>query len=195
VSQGLTTAVGGPDGRNARWPLSEEVAAYERQGIAMNEVLTIDDPRVTLIEQPPTFRVVAAPRPFSTERVDLEVPEGGTILDILRAANVREELPARVFVGDVLIPRAWWARVRPKRGSVVTIRAIPTGGGNGDSNKTLRTVLQIVVVILVVVVSVVTQQYYGIGWAIAAGAAVSIAGNLAIMALLPPPYVAQPSPS
>jgi N-acyl-D-amino-acid deacylase len=41
ISQGITTAVGGPDGRNARWPLSEEVAAYERQGIAMNEVLMV----------------------------------------------------------------------------------------------------------------------------------------------------------
>lgn len=41
ISQGITTAVGAPDGRNIRFPLSEEIAAYERQGIAMNEVLMV----------------------------------------------------------------------------------------------------------------------------------------------------------
>ena len=38
VHQGLTTVVGAPDGRNARWPLSAEYAAYEEAGISMNVV-------------------------------------------------------------------------------------------------------------------------------------------------------------
>ena len=37
-SQGLTTVIGGPDGRNVRWPLSAEIAALRRQGHAMNFV-------------------------------------------------------------------------------------------------------------------------------------------------------------
>ena len=37
-SQGLTTVIGGPDGRNARWPLSAEIAALQNQGHAMNFV-------------------------------------------------------------------------------------------------------------------------------------------------------------
>ena len=37
-SQGLTTVIGGPDGRNARWPLSAEVTALQDQGHAMNFV-------------------------------------------------------------------------------------------------------------------------------------------------------------
>ena len=37
-SQGLTTVIGGPDGRNVRWPLSAEVAALQDQGHAMNFV-------------------------------------------------------------------------------------------------------------------------------------------------------------
>lgn len=41
VSQGLTTVVGAADGRNARWPLAEEVAAYEKLGIPMNVVLMV----------------------------------------------------------------------------------------------------------------------------------------------------------
>ena len=37
-SQGLTTVVGGADGRNTRWPLSAEIAALRDQGHAMNFV-------------------------------------------------------------------------------------------------------------------------------------------------------------
>ncbi|MCY4398811.1 MAG: amidohydrolase family protein [Gemmatimonadetes bacterium] len=37
-SQGLTTVIGGADGRNARWPLSSEIAALRDQGHAMNFV-------------------------------------------------------------------------------------------------------------------------------------------------------------
>ena len=38
VVQGVTTVVGGPDGRNPLWPTSEEIAAYEKHGIALNFV-------------------------------------------------------------------------------------------------------------------------------------------------------------
>jgi N-acyl-D-amino-acid deacylase len=38
VHQGLTTVVGAPDGRNAKWPLEAEYASYEEAGIAMNVV-------------------------------------------------------------------------------------------------------------------------------------------------------------
>ena len=37
-SQGLTTVIGGPDGRNIRWPISSEVEALQSQGHAMNFV-------------------------------------------------------------------------------------------------------------------------------------------------------------
>lgn len=38
VAQGITTVVGGPDGRNAIWPVSDEMAAMREPGIAMNFV-------------------------------------------------------------------------------------------------------------------------------------------------------------
>ena len=38
VAQGITTIVGGPDGRNAIWPLSAEAEALRRHGIATNFV-------------------------------------------------------------------------------------------------------------------------------------------------------------
>jgi len=41
VSQGLTTAVSASDGTNRVWPLSSEIAAYERGGIPINAVLMV----------------------------------------------------------------------------------------------------------------------------------------------------------
>ncbi|MYJ66939.1 MAG: amidohydrolase family protein, partial [Gemmatimonadetes bacterium] len=37
-SQGLTTVIGGADGRNARWPITAEISALRSQGHAMNFV-------------------------------------------------------------------------------------------------------------------------------------------------------------
>lgn len=38
VSQGITTVVFGPDGRNPAWPLTEEIAGYRSGGVALNIV-------------------------------------------------------------------------------------------------------------------------------------------------------------
>lgn len=38
LSQGITTVVGAPDGRNAEWPVSAEIAAYELSGIGVNVI-------------------------------------------------------------------------------------------------------------------------------------------------------------
>ncbi len=38
VMQGITTVVFGPDGRNVRWPIAEEMEAYRTPGVAMNVV-------------------------------------------------------------------------------------------------------------------------------------------------------------
>jgi len=136
--------------------------------------------------------VIAVPHPFSTKRIAVQVREGATLAEIVAQAGLSPLVDARVFIeraGLVYGPisRDWWPRIRPKRGSRVTIRALPSGGGGGgDSNKTLRLILQIVVIIVAIVITVAT---YGagapIGWAMVAGATVSIIGNLAINMLLP----------
>ncbi|NIP60790.1 MAG: amidohydrolase family protein, partial [Gemmatimonadetes bacterium] len=41
TSQGLTTVLGGPDGRNTEWPLEEEEAALEERGHGMNLILMV----------------------------------------------------------------------------------------------------------------------------------------------------------
>ncbi len=64
-SQGLTTVVGGADGRNARWPLSSEIAALQDQGHAMNFVPMVGHSTVrnTVMgndyERPATAREIA----------------------------------------------------------------------------------------------------------------------------------------
>lgn len=48
VAQGITTVVMGADGRNARWPISEEIAAYERLGVGLNVVPVVGHSTVRL---------------------------------------------------------------------------------------------------------------------------------------------------
>jgi hypothetical protein len=148
-------------------------------------------PSADLVPSSETYRVVAAPRPFSTERIDLQLPEGGTLLDVIKAAGIPAGCDARVFVGDRLVPREWWPRVRPRKDSVVTIRAVAMGGGGGgaqgeDRNKTLRAVLFIVVAIVAIVLTAASAgAATPILWLVAA-AAVSVLGTLHSSSLFPP---------
>ena len=41
TSQGLTTVLGGPDGRNTTWPLTKEIKALKSQGHGMNFILMV----------------------------------------------------------------------------------------------------------------------------------------------------------
>lgn len=78
-----------------------------------------------------TFEVVAAPHPFASKRHNLIMPAGATIDDVLveivhrtgcEPAVLRD---AAVYVGDVSVPKTWWARTRIKAGVPVVVRAVP----------------------------------------------------------------------
>jgi hypothetical protein len=167
----------------------------------VSELLTLEAPAVDLVPAAAlrdpeaaaaALRVVACPHPFSTNRVDIEMPAGTTVAEILAALGVAPGAHARVFIDDHLIPREWWARVRPRAGRTVTVRVIPTGGDGGSKN-----ILAIVLTIVVLVVAIAAQQYWAVPLAAYTGlsvgvagavifAGVSIVGSLAIMALIPP---------
>lgn len=143
---------------------------------------------------PATLRVVACPHPFSAHRVDVQMPEGLTLAEMLTALDVPAWAHARVFIDDCLIEREWWARVRPRAGRTITVRVVPTGGGDGGN----KNVLAIVLTIVVLAVAIAAQQYWAVPLAAYTGmsvgvagavivAGVSIVGGLAIMALAPPP--------
>lgn len=103
------------------------------------------------------LRVVASLNPFSVATADLELPPGGTVLDLMLAAGCHRAFlgGAHVFIIDrgmteepIYITRENWARVRPKPGMHISIRVVPTGGGGGSGGKNpLRTVLTIAVMV------------------------------------------------
>jgi len=150
-------------------------------------------------------QLIACPKPFSTARIEREVPEGGTIAEMLRAIGLNPDpLFARVFIDDRLILKAEWEFARPKAAQLVTVRVIPTGGGGGGKDA-LRIVAMIGVVVAAAFTAggglaataglfsggafgAVTGAGFGVGGlgSAAAGIGVSIFGALAVSALIPP---------
>ncbi len=101
--------------------------------------------QLSILNPTENVRVVAAPHPFKTERVDYLVPEGLTLSEILDMVQPDPVLMvyAHVFIGDDLILREFWSNIRPKAGTTITIRVVPVGGGGGKNP--LRTILMIAV--------------------------------------------------
>ncbi len=145
----------------------------------------------------PDLRVVASPNPFSDYVADLELPAGGTILDLMRAAGCDRALigHAHVHIIDrpmtqepIMIPRENWARVRPKPGMHAAIRVVaaPRGGGGGGKKNPLRTILTIAVVVASYGVASWAAGAYA-GWAgVAADSfAAQLVGGLASAATCP----------
>jgi hypothetical protein len=78
----------------------------------------------------PLLRIAACPQPFSSQRIDLAVPVGLTLAEIVAVAipDPAWHAHAVVIVGDERAPRAWWPRVRPKAGAMVAVHILPRGG-------------------------------------------------------------------
>jgi hypothetical protein len=62
------------------------------------------------------------------------MPAGLSIAEILERVQPRELLRRRAYVavGDWTVPRELYSSVRPKPGTRVTIRMLPSGGGSRD---------------------------------------------------------------
>ncbi len=159
------------------------------------------------------LRVIASPDPFLTGTIDLTLPSGGSILDIIKASGADKALigGAHVWICDaamtqepVEIPRENWHRVYPKPGTVVSIRVVPSGGGGGGGKNPLRIVLTIVVMIVAwwvggLVAGAMNAAGYSataasIGQGLAA-AAVTLVGNAIVNAVVPvtPPKLSEMS--
>lgn len=144
-------------------------------------------------------RLLGRRTPLEPPRVDVELPAGLTLSEMLEAAGVPATPLLRVFVGDVEVPAASWGRVRPKAGRHVLVTAVPTGG---DGKSPLRIVLTIAVIVAAAYAGPFAAGVMGIGTAATATAAastgfiiasgvvsagVTLAGTLLINALIPPP--------
>lgn len=145
----------------------------------------------------------AVPNPFSNEIVTIRGPEGSTIGELLDVAGIRwrryrggvcwiEDADRRLDPEPV--PRRLWHRVRPKAGTVTTVKLLP-GGGQGGGKQILTILLSIAVLAASVFLGPEIALLAGFtkGTALFAAAsaaitaAISIVGNLIISALIPPP--------
>lgn len=132
-----------------------------------------------------TVPVVVCPRPFTLDgRVIRRVPHGGTIADIMREFDLDpDRIPARVFLDDCLIEKAYWTRVRPKPNHSVSVRVIPMDSG-GQS----KDILRIVAMIGVLALAIFVPPALGLAGPMAAfaSAGIGLIGSLAVSALIPP---------
>jgi hypothetical protein len=132
-------------------------------------------------------RVVMCPNPFLQQRIEATIPEGRTITQMIRAIGFDPDpLHARVFIDDRKIEKAQWEYVTPKAGELVTVRAVPQGGGGGSKD-----VIRLVALIAVAAVAIYVSGPAGaslLGSQFAAGAAglaVTVVGSLVVNGLIP----------
>jgi len=148
-----------------------------------------------------SVRISAQPHPFRAARVDLVVPAGLTIAEMIARAQPDPLLRAHAhaFIDDHYVPRVHWGRVRPKPGAFVTIRVVPGLGGGSKGKNPLRTVLTIAVAVAaltlggplggVLLDGAASTTFLGatISASALGGALIGIAGSLLISAVAPPP--------
>lgn len=139
--------------------------------------------------------VSLAPHPFAVERIQARLPAGQTVADILAGfSKDNAALPhAHVYIDGAYIPRDKWAAVRPKAGTVMTLRIVPMGGGGGKNP--LRTVLSLALIAASPMIAAsiagalgVTAgtTFMGISAARIITAGVNLLGRLTLNALAPP---------
>jgi predicted phage tail protein len=137
---------------------------------------------------------VIATRPFTSEQVMTQAPEGLSISQILWNGPRPERLPygLQVWIDGRPVPPEKLDWTYPKAGELVVVRALPQGGGN---------ILRAVLMIAIMIVAIVAQQYWapgamigiatggGMGIGIPVSVAIagaSMAAMLAVNALIPP---------
>src|SRR5262249_16852789 len=92
------------------------------------------EPEIIDRQVPGSFRVLALLNPFSLERIDRSMPEGRTLQQVVDELGITDWRSARICIDGIPATREdMWSRIRPKAGSVVTIRCVPQGTGGGGN--------------------------------------------------------------
>lgn len=146
-----------------------------------------------------SVKFYASPLPFSNKQVQLTVPLGATLADIVNTAIPERykaaPVGAVVMINGEIIPKEYWPRVRPKAGlHNIAVRVVPQGGG-GKKNP-IAALLSIAVLVAApylagaVLGTTLAATQVGIGTLTYGGllsAGIGVVGRLAISALAPPP--------
>lgn len=148
-----------------------------------------------------TVWLTACPEPFRVRNVKEQVPYGWSIAEMVLHSIPRVSVSlAHAFVDGDYIPQDKWLFVRPKPGTIVTIRVVPGKGGGGKNP--IATVLSLALLVaapalgasLATATGLATATSTGLiswtvggfsGLSIATGI-VSVVGRLAINAIAPP---------
>lgn len=99
----------------------------------------------------PETRLIYCPHPVVAQQgrriVRADFLPGESIAEYLERHGLTfTGLPVDLRLEGAHVPRAMWARVRPKNGQTITIRAVMHGGGGGGSNP-IKTVLSIALMV------------------------------------------------
>lgn len=123
----------------------------------------------------------------------IEYFEGATadeIVDLACKDNSWLKNYIAVKIGDQIVPRESWSRVRLKRNAPILLMVIPQGGNIGNTLKTLA-LITIAVVANIYIPGAGGTIYAQIGHAVGV-AAVTMAASLALNAVFPPPTAQNP---
>ena len=115
------------------------IAANSKQRtlLSLTPLLARSNQPTVISETDQPVRVTALRHPFRTERVSVELPAGGSIADMVRAVGLSPEIPLRIMLNDRIILANEYMRVFPKPGQILSIRAIPAGGGSSKDSEIL----------------------------------------------------------
>jgi sulfur carrier protein ThiS len=129
--------------------------------------------------------LVHSPHPLlagaGRELINEKFLPGEKVAGYLRRLNIDIDRPLALQLNAQPLPRDEWATTAVKAGDQIALRALVQLGGDGDSNKVLRTIATIAVMVY-------APQLSGAMGAGSVGTAlISVGGMLAVNALLPPP--------
>ena len=145
---------------------------------------------------PNTVRVCIAMGPVHSVLMEYDNPAGHRVADMLPLDE--PTLNVVVAINGVVVPRAYWAKVRTRAGTRITITIVPSGGG-GDSKGIFRIVAMLALTVITGgIAGGAMAGMLGAGFAagsvgaVALSVGVGMVGTLAINAMMPPPK--QPAP-
>jgi Putative phage tail protein len=132
-------------------------------------------------------RVLALLSPFSMARAERYVAEGTTLLDIVTSLELESWKDAMVAIDGRPVEPRWWRNTCPKPDHLVTVRAIPRGGGSSSDKGWIQIAAGVVLIAVGIILAFTVWGAPIAPYLIAMGAGLVISG--AVTLIFPPPSV------